>query len=212
MQKILSRFKEYHSINYLPVDNFNSIIKTGDKRYLLKLEDYEYLPEITLEEKEELEKIWTVIEQEYLKEDKQKKQQVELELSKKILELQNQYMILSSFLFLAGFNNEFVSKLKEFGYNVKEGTPDELEKEHKHITGQILTQIRIKQKELERYQIKEDSVEFEDILDIIERHKGHYLNTKELSVKRWISIKNNFIKYVKEQENARWTNSRKRNN
>lgn len=212
-QKDIPLLKKYLSINFLPVDNFNAVIKTKDYRYLLKISDYEYLPEITDEENAELEKIWVKIEEEYLKEDKQKKQEVEFELNKKILEMQNQYMILSSFVFLAGFKEEYKTRLKEFGYDIKSGNPKELDEAHKHIGGQLLNKIRIKQKELERYQLKEqENVQFEDIVDIIERHKGHYINTKELSVKRWISIKNNFIKYTKEQENARRTNKAIRNN
>jgi hypothetical protein len=202
-------YKKYHSIQFLPVDNFILVIRNKDLRYLLKLEDYEYLPEISEQEQNELQSIWETIEEEYAKEDRQQKNIIELEVSKTITDLQNQYMIFNSYVFLAGFKPEFVEKLGELGYRIdKTKSPIEaLENLSKQVGGQILTRIRIKQAELERYQkVSEQSAEFEDVLDVVEKYKGHYLNTKELTVKRWISIKNNFIKHAKEQENARRSN------
>ncbi len=205
-------FRKYRSIHYLPVDNFVAISRTGDLRYLLKIEDYEYLPEIDEQENLELQSIWEHIEEEYYNEDTQRKIQAEVSIGKSLLQLQTKYMLLNALLFSVAHNPSYIKEIEDLGFKINSDKPlkDEVERINKE-SGQILTRIRIKQKEYERVQQKDKVIEFEELVDIIEKYKGHQIDTSKITVKKWIAIKNNFLKYIKE-ENGRRRNTKGRNN
>lgn len=205
-------YRKYRSIHYLPVDNFVAISRTSDLRYLLKIEDYEYLPEIPEDESLELQSIWEQIEEEYYKEDAQRRVQAEVTQGKSLLELQTKYVLLNTLLFAVEYNPSYVKDIEELGFKIspERSLKEEVERISKE-SGQILTRIRIKQKEYERTQQRDKGIEFEELLDIIEKYKGHQVDTSKITVKKWIAIKNNFLKHIKE-ENGRRRNTKGRNN
>lgn len=83
--------KHYNSLEFLPIWNFKKIQQFSDFRYMLKLDDYSSLPEITLAHIQQMGELWDKFDTEYLEEVglskdhlkylKKKKHLLELELS-----------------------------------------------------------------------------------------------------------------------------------
>ena len=193
----------YRSIDFLPIGCFNKASETGDLRYLLKLKDYEELPEYNTEG---LQEVWEDIREEYIEHSvmQNKKAESILELEHSIFVLKARYSYLNTLIYLTSIDVEgrekHLKELKSKGiiieYKDEEDFKKKLELESKK-TGTIITKIKTKQKELERLTKKDKSVVFEDMLDILEQYKGYNINIWKLSVKRWLSLLKNFEKHNK---------------
>ena len=200
--------KYYHSIDFLPVGCFYKVLETGDYRYLLKLDDYDELPECSLN----LDEVWESIVKEYLDYSKGKNKRVETAfiMECEVVRLKAKFLWLNTKLGLIGvdvdnreehireFNEEFDEKLE---YTDTDDLKRKLQAFSKR-TGLIKTEWKILEKKLERVVEKDNDKEFkfEDIVDNIETYKKFYLDIWKISVTRWLAIIENYKEYVKEVE------------
>lgn len=121
----------YRSVDYLPMFNYYKIIDTGDLRYLLRLDNYEHLPDVDVSE---LSGVW--VELQYtitdLHNELSRKNQIIFDKQKQIAMLQYKLFRIQSLLLLLRLdkNEDSISELAELGYSInpKQDFSKELER------------------------------------------------------------------------------------
>jgi hypothetical protein len=179
------------------------IHKTEDLRYLLKLEDYEILPDnIALEP---LKKAWEQIIIEYQEAEDNNSGIIKFVQGKSILKLELDYLILWNIynLMVTIPDSKDIEQLKkDAGIEGKE--LEWIEKQLK-ILG---NKLRIKRKTLSNENKKDDNFDFLQLIDEIESIKGYEINIYKVTVRKYIAIKKNIKAKIK---NGRQNNPKGRN-
>lgn len=197
-------YKYYKSCKFLPKGCFDERIRTNDNRWLLKLDDYEYLPKCSKELEEELERVWDNIKIEYF--DMQCESGIyKIALLRKanILKLENEYKLFKVYVFTLRieYNDGIAKKLMAKGYRI-------------NPNGDISKQLDIVEKQLENYKnkIKKAQESYDqlfseeanksatsdaELLDIVATNKGRHINKFEITVEDWIAMIKNISKQKK---------------
>lgn len=179
------------------------IHKTEDLRYLLKLEDYEILPENDY--LEALQKIWSDILQEYSESEDSNTSIIQFSTNKKVLNFELEYLVLWNLYNLmctVPDSQEVLTLKKEAGYSDK--NIKWIEKRLKILNNLI----RINRKDIKEKQPENVDFDFYRIIDEIEDIKGRNLDIHKTTVRQYIAIKKN----IKEKERrGRQNNSKGRN-
>ena len=184
-----SIYKYYKSIDYVPIFNFFKVIETDDKRFLLKLEDYELLPDVV--DLTELNKAWNGIELQYSKAEDSNSSIIQFTTAKGVCKMELEYLML--------WNIHNLMIAENNGPNTKEclkraGLQDKdlkwIEKRIKSLTNRI---------NLKRQSIKEQNPEntkfdFWRIIDEIEDIKGRAIDITKTTVRQYIAIMQNIKK------------------
>ena len=195
------RYKYYRSIDFLILFNFFKLIETNDYRYLLKLKDYEILPEVSEKLKKKLELTWLDIQNQYSKADDSNYQVINYVQSKGLQKLQIEYLMLWNLynLMAVAPEHENVKKLLKYA-NLEKETIKSIEKKLKGLKNRIA----IKQKDFEKPE-NEKKVDYNQIIDQIEDIKGRSIDLFKTTVRQYIAIRKN-IKNGKQQDNAKGSN------
>lgn len=198
--------KFYKSCKYLPIFNFYEILESNDLRYLLKLPDYEDLPDEKTINKKQLTEVWRNINLEYgdlQLQDGENKMYFTLE--KQIERLKFEYGHINMILdFLQhGWDDDIVKLLRSypsfmgFKYKLIKQKPlfPQLEKIQRQSKNYV-TRINIKVSEYER--IKPDTSnskkqQLNEIAAVLSKHCGYHLNTRKVTVSEWVGIINDFV-------------------
>lgn len=189
-KKSNSTYKYYKSIDYLPLFNFFMIHESNDLRYLLKLEDYEILPEYNTEQ---LQSVWENIIIEFQEADDNNNGIVQYLEIRKLHKLELEYLMLFNLrgLMIADLKGDSIKSMLKYagfeGRNLKW-----IDKQIKIISNQI----RIKRKNLPK-QEENKHFDFYRIIDEIEDIKGRNLDIKTVTVRQYIAIKKNIKAKVK---------------
>ncbi len=203
--------KYYNTLETLPIGCFFKIIKTGDIRYLIKLDDYFELPECSLIDLLDLKNVWEKISMEYINLSKKTNKQTEISfwLEREILNLKTDYVYSEWLIYLIERGIEVeksIAELNFIGIDIKDGTKEQVEYA-RNRRGLILNKIKIKRAELKRNNSddNEDKKEssFEDLIAQIERFQGVYIDIWKITVRQWLSYVNQYEQYCKELEHGR---------
>jgi hypothetical protein len=196
----------YQSIEFLPIGCFRKIVETGDLRYLLKLEDYEYLPDCSLN----LLEIWEKINSEYMQFSKgqRKKMEVAFTLEKEITRLKIDYWIAQGLIYAIGIDKkgraDHIKDLAEIGYSIEYTDERDLIEKLKaaqNWSRGMITQRKIREAELKRLTKEEEGGgTFEELVDAVEVYKGYKIDIWTTSTKQWLTMVNNYEKYIKEMK------------
>ena len=202
-KKLNKNYKYYKSIDYLPLFNFFMVHKKNDLRYILKLEEYETLPDnIDLKE---LEKPWEDILIQYQEEEDSNASTIKFIQAKTIFNLESEYLVLwniYNLLTTIPENKEIRQIKKEAGLEGKDA--EWIKKKLKALNNQIL----IKRKDIEKDEPKNKTFDFYRIIDEIESFKGYQINMHKTTVSQYIAIKKNI---KAKQANGRQNNAKGRN-
>lgn len=189
-------YKYYKSIDFLPLYNFFKVIETKDYRYLLKLKDYETLPET----KHELESVWLDIQTQYSKADDSNYQIINFTQSKGLQKLQVEYLMywnLYNLMIIAPDRKETKEMIKRAG--LKDETVKTIEKKLKALKNRI----EIKKKDFETKESK--PIDFYQIIDELSDIKHRTINPFETTVRQYIAIRKN-IKNGNRKNNSKGNN------
>lgn len=199
------KFDYYKSIDFLPLFNFFMIHKTEDLRYLLKLEDYEVLPDNV--ELNNLPDIWEKILVEFQESEDGNRSVIQYVEGRAILKLELDYLILWNLYNLMSTipdSKEILELKKEAGYSDK--SIKWIEKQLKIINNKL----RIKRKGIKEKEVKETAFDFLRLIDEIESIKGYVIDIHKTTVRKYIAIKKN-IKAQTKAKNGRQNNAKGRN-
>lgn len=200
-KKSNSNYKYYKTIDYLILFNFFMIHKTGDLRYLLKLEDYETLPDDV--DLEPLQKAWESILIQYQEEEEGNNGVINYVKGKSLLSLELDYLIywnIYNLITTIPDSKEILQLKKDAGIENKDV------KWLKKKVNSLGNQIRIKQKDFEIENKDNGKFDFYRIIDEIEQIKGYPIDIHKITVSKYIAIKKNL-----KAKNGRQNNSKGRN-
>ncbi|MCP4987236.1 MAG: hypothetical protein GY928_14655 [Colwellia sp.] len=133
----------YKSLDFVKVWNYYKVEETGDFRYLLKLDDYDTLPDFKCDE---LESVYSDLKLEVAQVaiDKDRKSEIVFDKQRKCQELKNQYDIIQLIIncLLLDKDDKYIKLLSDYGYKINESKDyyEELERITK-ASGSIITKI-----------------------------------------------------------------------
>src|SRR6056297_546611 len=200
--------KFYRSIDTLPIWNYDKWLNSDDARYLLKIEDYDQLPEVNKKTLSDIEN--TAIDIYYQASEFElgtsKRNELIFNLTKKLTNLEFQYNHVNNLitlLSLAGPEPEIFKLLSDAGYSIREGK--DFEPELKRIFNQKknkVAKINEVKAELESM-TREGSGKTQSIEDVqvaIERHNNRDIDLRKTTVKKWLILKNNLYREIEKQQ------------
>lgn len=188
------KFNYYRSIDYLPIFNFFKIIETDDKRYLIKLRDYELLPDKV--DLNVLNKLWDDIESEYSKAEDSNSAIIQFTSAKGVCKMELEYLVLWNMHNLMTADIEGKSSKAMLKYaGLEDKSLKWIEKRLKILNNKI---------QLKRKLVKEENPEtrkfdYWSILDEINDIKGYRLDPTKVTVREYIAIKQNIKRNGKRQ-------------
>lgn len=183
-------YKAYTSNDYLPIWNFFQVLKTNDYRFLLKLNDYEKLPNIRFS----LAKSWNKIYSEFLNKTDNQQWTVQLLIQEHIERLRSDFYIITRMcVYLLCDDNlkkkeEYENYLKDKGYRIDDSDYINSIIAILNSAKGIEKKIELKKLELKQPE-QEQSLSIDDMLGLMFLQTG-VLNLKEISVNQFIGIKN----------------------
>lgn len=196
-KKSKSTYRYFRSIDFLPIFNFFKVTETGDKRFLLKIEDHELLPEI--EDIEFLNKAWDEIELQYGKAEDNNGAVIQFVIAKGIHKIELEYLVLWD------LHNLMI--IDEVGINAKECLEKAgykgrdmkwIEKRIKILTNKI----KLKRKDISDNNPEEKESDWTLIIDKIEDIKGRNIDVHKITVRQYLSM-------VKNIKNTKKTNGKR---
>lgn len=180
----------------MPLFNFFKVIETNDYRYLLKLKDYEILPDT----KHDLQSVWLDIQNQYSKADDSNYQIINFTQSKGLQQMQINYLVLwnlYNLMIVAPDKKETLKLKKEAGQ--ENSSIKDIEKKLKSLRNKI----ELKKKDYEQKETKQ--VDFYLILDQISDIKQRTIDPFKTTVREYIAIRKN-LKNGKRQNNTKGSN------
>lgn len=199
-------YKLYTSVNRLPLTRFFDILNTNDYRYLLKLKNYDNLPKIKMD----LSEIWANIYEDFLIKSDNKEYKYRFNQRKNIDLLIVEYEQLRYSLWVAGlkYDEDILKFLKSKGINIDYKDYKGSFEKGKSKFKSLEYKIKFKRKEFEENNssIKNEST-YEQIIDDIEKYKGHQIDIEKTTVLQFITYLNGLKKQI---ENARRKNPKGR--
>jgi hypothetical protein len=189
------KFNYYKSIDYLPIFNFFKIIETDDKRYLIKLDDYELLPdEVDLDV---LNKLWIDIQDEYSKAEDNNSAIIQFTTAKGVCKLEIEYLVL--------WNIHNLMVAENNGPNTKEclkraGLEDKNLKWIEKRLKALNNKIKLKRETIKEQAPENKKFDFWRIIDEIEDIKGRAIDITKTTVRQYIAIKQNIKRNGKRQD------------
>ena len=190
-------YKFYKSVDFLIAFNYYKAKDSGDLRYLLKLEDYEYLPDdfdVSI-----LEPVMAEIDVEIseigIKFNNKLKIRHELEKSIYVLKAELSYILNGLDILMYVRDKDVEKELVLMGYKIDESKPyeDELSKiQNRSMT--IATKIQLK--ELDLKDMTPDNITDYDIqqsVQAVSDYKGRDIDLKKLTIKEWLIMEYSVI-------------------
>lgn len=200
-KKSKNNYRYYKSIDFLPIFNFFKVIETDDLRFLLKIEDYEILPDDA--DIKELSKAWESISNEYSKAENSNSSVIHFTTIKSLHKLELEFLMLWDLMNLIiidenGFNSkECLIKAGLQGKDLKW-----IEKRIKALTNKInLKQAKIKE---DYPQNKKD--DWVKVLDKIEDIKGRKIDKYQTTVREYLATIENIKSDGKRQDREKGRN------
>lgn len=182
-RKSKNTYKYFKSIDFLPIFNFFKVMETGDKRFLLKIEDYESLPEI--EDITFLNKVWDEIELQYGKAEDNNRSVIQFVTAKGVHKLELEYLVLwdlHNLMIIDEIGNNAIECLEKAGYKGKD--IKWIEKRIKVLTNKI----KLKRKDISDNNPEGNNSDWTLIIDKIEDIKGRNIDVHKITVRQYISI------------------------
>lgn len=199
--------KHYKSIDTIPIWNYDKWLQTDDPRFLLKLSDYEDLPEVSTEYKSELQNAATEIHYQASEFElkKSKRNNIIFDLTKRLTNLECDYNLTNNILQLlelSGRDNQVEQLLQNAGYTIRDGK--DFESELKRIYNQNQnkkSKINELRGELEAMTKNTgESQSIESIQIALERHNNMSIDLHSTTLKKWIILKNDLMKEIERQQ------------
>jgi len=200
--------KFYRSIDTLPIWNYDKWLNSEDARYLLKVEDYDQLPEVNKKTLSEIEN--TAIDIYYQASEFElgtsKRNELIFNLTKKFTNLEFQYNHVNNLitlLSLAGPEPEILKLLSDAGYSIREGK--DFEPELKRIFNQNknkvakINEVKAELESMTREGSGKTQI-IEDVQVAIERHNNRDIDMRKTTVKKWLILKNNLYREIEKQQ------------
>lgn len=206
-------YSYYKSCKYLPIFYFNEVQETGDIRYLLKLKDYEELPEKY--DKRALKEAWQEINFEYAElglEDSENRLRFSIDKQIKRLEFEFEHIQMCLDFLQHGWDDEIVKLIKGYPsfsskYKLIKQKPlfPQLERIQKQSKNYI---SRINMKKAEFKALNPDNKNTKkqtlaEIAAILSKHVGYHLDTKKITVIEWQGIINNYTTAIEHGRRTR---------
>lgn len=187
----------YKSCSELPLYNFIKILVFNDLSYL-----------IIKGKPRNLHALWNDIFEEYVKLTGDEKQSELLMLYKETAFLSNKIFLVQSIVYSLRiqYSKELQDMLIKQGFRIDLNVKD-LSSYQKKLDN-VLTQLKKVQSDLDRRKEeikKHDTGEkvsesyYDEVLSELSKFQGYRLNSKEISVSEFVSIRNRYNKYVKDQ-------------
>jgi len=193
--------RHYKSAKFCPVWNYEMVIENNDLRYLLKLKDYEYLPEY---EQIELQEHWENICNEYaeLQGSSAGENDVVLSLQKAAIQYRVKHDYVMNLLNILAVNyadKEVLDDLKKAGYKIiiQKSIPEQIENIRARIK-QFISMAEMKEHEAKELQEQNDNgnVSTFSIADIISDYKKRTIDLKKVTLTDWVIIIDNYKKAI----------------
>ena len=181
----------YDSISTLSIWSFNQISETHDFKLLL-------IDRTQKVDVNALALVWSNLMVQYMDAVSHREQpQNIIELQKAILEMSIEYNNIKTLCYCCSvlFDPKYIDELNSYGFDVK-AKKDLIDVERSIRT--LQTEIREKEFYLSKLMVNSgEPISFEKALDRLSKYAGYRLNPREITVKEWIAIEDNFIEDVK---------------
>ena len=186
---------------------FFEALKTNDYRYMVILDDYTELPEVSESKKAWLKSVFDDIFDVYLESEDSRAYKQRLTTMRRILRLKNNYDIIQNCISILWhqYSEQAHRTIEGLGYKFDVTRYYQSLTEISKRSKNIITQIEIAEKEVNKKPGK--SMSFDEINDIIEEVRKYSIDFYKLTLKEWIIKKNRTIKKIKHGSKS---NSRKK--
>lgn len=183
------QINSYKSLDFIPMFNFYKVEETGDLRYLLKLDDYEQLPEV---DTKPLKLIWEQMGYEYkdISTRESRKSEILDDLQREILLLEERYNLIQLCISSLAVekDDEVVMVLADLKYKINPKRDYSLELNRiKRLSKQLLTSANLKRSELEdmsKATGKKSSIYA--TIEAVERHRKITIDEKTTPMAKWL--------------------------
>jgi len=182
----------YKSIDFLPMWNYYKTQETEDLRYLLKLDDYESLPDV---DESIFNEIWQEITYQVIdfNNETDRRSKRIFDKRKEIAMLNAKHKTIKMLLsaLAHGPNESLMKDLADLGYRFVKNRPFELEwtRINKQSDG-LLTQLKIKEADYNDMIPKGNNVVIESVIDSISDYKNRDINPHDITIKTWLVMCN----------------------
>ena len=206
-RKQKANIRYFKTIDTVPAWNYFKAKEQQDTRFLLKLEDYEDLPEVNaLEQKildDTFEQLTIDIADFELKLSRKTFNLFQLTLRAAKLEAEmEQVNNILRLLHISGHDNENEKLLKKYGYSIRSNKS--FEDELKRIFNQNKNKnIRIKELHAEIDAIAgktTDETPIERVQIAIEKYNNRDIDIRSISLKKWLTLKNDLAIAIERQQ------------
>lgn len=191
------KYHTFRNLDYIPIWNYNQASK--DLRYVLKLKDYDELPNYPKNLYPKLEEAYFNLLDQFMECVNSSEAMYTEELSSEIEILKCKYQVINTWIRLAYLDIErreyHIKEIEKYGYNIdRENLETSLEAAH-NKNKLVLNKIGIKTNDyLELKKMSNNKKQtFDEVFAIVQRGLGIKLDAKKLSAKEWVVIQNDYI-------------------
>jgi len=192
------KYDHYKSLDFITVFCFFMTTSTGDYRYILKLDDYENLPDVNIDE---LKEVWDNINSEFEDTDESNGAVIHFTRSKSVHGMEKEYLMLYNLYNMLCIAPEHELTLQEC--NHAKITPDP-KKIHKRLKA-LSNKIELKRKDIKEVSENTEKLDIWEIIARIEDFRGFNIDVHKTSMRQYIAIKKT-LNGRKRQNNAEGRN------
>jgi len=201
IRKVVERrkYKYYKSIEFCPFWNFFKCIETEDYRYILKLDNYEDLPNTLNTYSKE----FGELSYQYQDASDTIKSQLNRRKVQNTQEIRLKMLILTNCITLLSITTD-KNAIDFITYHYPKTKDMTGNKMLEYLISQfkgLKTLYNNKVSELERGKSDNVKIDMYEILNALEQYKGYNINPHELTVKKFIALRNNFEKWAIHKQN-----------
>ncbi len=178
----------YENIHQATLFSFKSVIDNNDFRYLLKLKDYDSLPEISQELEDALADVWYNIYSEYSEITGDSSASLQFVETKRLAVKKHKIGYLSQALSFIGAcqDQELADMLKEDGLFIDYTSPENFSKSYSLAIGKLSKmKLQLNRSEPE---IIEDKNSLDLLITELEKFQGYQFNENEMKVSKFAYI------------------------
>jgi hypothetical protein len=193
-------YDHYGSLDFITVFCFFMVASTGDYRYILKLDDYEKLPEDA--DLAKLEKVWTNINTEFEATDGTNETIIYFTRSKSVHNMELEYLMLWNLhtLLCVAPNHEITKESFEYA-----GIKPDAKKIHKRLKA-LSNRIELKRSDLKEVSEPTEKLDVWEIIAMIEDFKGRNIDVHTKTMRQYVAMKKTIKNGRKRQDNAEGRN------
>lgn len=184
----MKELRYYESTKEATLFSFRRIVETGDVRYLLILNDYSTMPDVSDELSEKLNEAWSNIYSEYSDIVDSTEYELKFSEQKRLLAKRHKITYISQIIaFVSQYPDpELLELLKDEGFTINANDADTFSESLNRAIGKLNREYLILKRSDKKEDVKE--VNFDELITELERFQGYAFDEKTTTISKFASI------------------------